>query len=212
MNSKFELRRQQCAPPRAQRSSIRCLNRAWAAFTITELLVAVTILAFVVAGVVSANLFGMKMFRVSQNKLVASAGARRAIGKITDEIRNANSLYVGSVSNGTFYALPDGVPQTGPAMLIYPSTNQAQFIFYYLNSSDNTFRRSTSTTNKTIILARSITNSIVFSAQDCLGNVLTNSSQMNRTFHLDLEFFHPQYFGVVADSYKLEASVTRRLK
>jgi hypothetical protein len=63
-----------------------------------------------------------------------------------------------------------------------------------------------------VILARSITNSVVFTAQDCFGNVLTNSSQINRTFHLDLEFYHPKYFGVAADSFKLESSVTRRLK
>jgi type II secretory pathway pseudopilin PulG len=219
MNFSFESSPPRCAarvtgPERAQartqRSSL-CHPSRLQAFTITELLVAVTILAFVVTGVVSANLFGLKMFRTSQNKLLASAGARRALGKITDEIRNANSLYVGNVSNGTFYALPDNVPQTGGAMLIYPSTNQTQFIFYYLNPPDNTFRRSTSPSNKTTILAHSVTNTIVFSAQDCLGNLLTNSSQMNRTFHLDLEFYHPKYFGVVADSFKLEASVTRRL-
>src|SRR5258706_15697524 len=76
-----------------------------AAFTLTELLVAITIFSFVVVGVVSANLFGLKMFRISQNKLLSSDGARHAIGKMADEIRNANSLYVGDVSNGIFYAV-----------------------------------------------------------------------------------------------------------
>ena len=181
-------------------------------FTITELLIAITILSMVIAGVVSANLFGMKMLRVSQNKLIAGDGARRAIGKMADEIRNATALYVGNVTNGIFSAMPDGVVQSGNGILICPSTNQAQFILYYLNPSDNTFRRSTSTTNKTVIVAHSITNTVAFTAQDCLGNVLTNSSQMNRTFHVDLEFYQPQYFGVVADAFKLESSITRRLK
>jgi prepilin-type N-terminal cleavage/methylation domain-containing protein len=181
-------------------------------FTITELLIAVTILSFVIAGVVSANVYGLKMLRVSENKLIASEGARKAIGKMADEIRNANRLYVGNVTNGIFSAVADGVVQSGDGVLIYPSTNQTQFILYYLNSSDNTLRRSTSTTNKTVIVARSITNAVLFTGQDCFGNILTNSSQMNRTFHLDLEFYQPKTFGVVADSYSLQSSMTRRLK
>jgi prepilin-type N-terminal cleavage/methylation domain-containing protein len=194
------------------RGSIFDVLQGHLGFTITELLIAVTILSFVIAGVVAANLYGMKMLRVSQNKLIASDGARRAIGKMADEIRNANALYVGNVSNGTFFALPDGVIQSGQGLLIYPSTNQSQFILYYLNSADNTFRRSTSSTNKTMIVARSITNSVLLTAQDCFGNVLTNSSQIDRSFHVDLEVYQPGYFGVVADAYKLEFSMTRRLK
>jgi type II secretory pathway pseudopilin PulG len=181
-------------------------------FTIIELLIAVTILSFVIAGVVSANLFGLKMLRVSENKLIAGDGARRVIGKMADEIRNANRFYVGNVTNGIFSAVADGVVQSGDGVLIYPSTNQTQYILYYLNTSDNTLRRSTSTTNKTAIVARSITNTVLFTGQDCFGNILTNSSQMNRTFHLDLEFYRPQAFGVTADSFSLQSSMTQRLK
>jgi prepilin-type N-terminal cleavage/methylation domain-containing protein len=194
------------------RDSILAATRGHGGFTITELLIAVTIFSLVIAGVVAANLFGMKMLRVSQNKLIASDGARRAIGKMTDEIRNATKLYVGNVTNGIFSAVPDGLLETGNGLLINPSTNDAEFILYYLNPADNSFRRSTSTTNKTMIVARSITNTVAFTAQDCFGNALTNSSQVNRTFHVDLEFYHPQYFGVGADAFKLESSITRRLK
>jgi len=182
-----------------------------AAFTITELLVAVTILTFVVGGVIAANLYGLRMFRISQTKLLASDGARRAIGKMADEIRNADSLYVGNLSNGTFYAIADGAIQAGTSLFINPTTNHSQFILYYINSADNTLRRTTSASNA-LVAARSITNNIAFSAQDCLGNILTNSVQDNRTFHVDLEFYRAKYQGVVADSFKLESSITRRLK
>src|SRR5689334_16869628 len=194
------------------RDSIFAAAPGHGGFTITELLIAVTILSFVIAGVVSANLFGMKMLRVSENKLIASGGARKAIGEMADEIRNANRLYVGNVSSGICSAVPDGVTQSGDGVLIYPSTNQTQYILYYLNISDNTLRRSTSTTNKTEIVARSITNTVLCTGLDCFGNILTNSSQMNRTVHLDLEFYQPKTFGVLADSYSLQSSMTRRLK
>jgi uncharacterized protein (DUF2062 family) len=81
---------------------------------------------------------------------------------------------------------------------------------YFLNPSDQSFRRTTSAAGPTTVLAQHITNSVIFFAEDHLGNVLTNN-QNNRVIHLMLEFFQPQRQGVVADYYKLETSVTRRV-
>jgi len=67
------------------------------------------------------------------------------------------------------------------------------------------------TTNSanTTILADSVTNTVVFKAQDFTGQVLTNN-QNNQVIHLTLEFYQPQHFMVGPDYYKLETSVTRR--
>ena len=61
----------------------------------------------------------------------------------------------------------------------------------------------------TTILADSVTDTMVFKAQDFSGQVLTNS-QNNQVIHLTLEFYQPEHFMVGPDYYKLETSVTRR--
>jgi hypothetical protein len=171
-------------------------------------MVAVAVFSFVVIGVLSANLFGLRMFQLTENKLAANDAARKIIGKVTDDIRNCKTSCIGDVTNGLFVSVADGQPQSGTAVLVNPTTNLADFIIYFLNGPDSTFRRTTSA-GTIAILARSITNKVVFRAQDYLGNVLTNN-QNNRVIHLDLEFFQPKRQGVVSDYYKMEAAVTRR--
>ncbi|MFO1515098.1 MAG: hypothetical protein U1F83_19700 [Verrucomicrobiota bacterium] len=107
------------------------------------------------------------------------------------------------------WRLLDGEKQQGTALLIRPTTNTANFIIYFVNPSDQTFRRTTSTPGSAMVLAESITNSLVFRAQDYRGNVLTNN-QNNRVIHVNLEFYQPRRYMQVADYYKLETSVTRR--
>src|SRR4051812_19872359 len=154
------------------------------AFTLPELLIAIAVFAFVIAGVLAANLFGLRMFQITQNKLNASDGARKALGKMSDDIHNCKTVYIGNVStSGVFTAISDGVTQSGAGLIIYPTTNTNSYIVYFLNASDKTFRRTTSVTNSTIVLAQSITNTVLFRAQDFRGNVLTNA-QNNRVIYL----------------------------
>jgi type II secretory pathway pseudopilin PulG len=180
-----------------------------AAFTLPELLITSTLFLLLVGAILSAHLFGLKMAKITEAKLKASSSARDALGKMTDEIRNCSRLWVGNVTNGTFVALLDGVPQTGDALLIQPTTNTNNFIVYFINPSDGSFRRTTSDTGTTTILAQAVTNTMVFCAQDYLGHPLTNS-QINRVIHVTLEFFQPQPLLPTATYYKLETCVTPR--
>ncbi|MFO1475704.1 MAG: type II secretion system protein [Verrucomicrobiota bacterium] len=181
-----------------------------AGFSLPELLVTVTIFSMVLAAILVAQVFGLKMSKVTEAKLAASGGARVALGKMADEIRTCTGAWVGNVAtNGVFEELLDGVPQVGGALLVQPSTNAADFIIYFVNGSDSSFRRTTSAAGTTTVLARSVTNSAVFRAQDFRGNTLTNS-QNNRVFHVDLEFYQAQASLPVSSRYKLETSVTRR--
>jgi prepilin-type N-terminal cleavage/methylation domain-containing protein len=183
-------------------------RRAWG-FTLPELLVASSVFALVVTGVVYAHLFGLSMFRVTETTLSATDDTRRVIGKMTDEIRTCRSTRLGNVKLGVFEALLDGEQQQGSALMISPTTNGANFIIYFVNPADQTLRRTTSTPGSAVILAESVTNSVVFLAQDHLGNVLTNN-QNNRVVHINLEFYQPHRNMQLADYYKLETSVTRR--
>ena len=169
-----------------------------------------SVFGFVVAGIITANIFGLRIFQITENKLTASDAGRKALSGLIEDIRNSKTSYVGNVaSNGVFTALADGVAQSGGALLVYPTTNSDMFILYFLNPSDNTFRRTTSITNSTAILCRSITNTVLLRFEDFRGNILTNNPN-NRVIYVDLESYQPARFGVVGDSYKVETAVTAR--
>ncbi len=184
-------------------------NRRSRGYTLVELMIAMTVFLFLVGGVIFAHLFGLSMFRITETKLNATADARQLIGNLANEVRTCRSSVIGNVKNGTFAALLDGETQQGNGLLIYPTTNAANFIIYFINPSDQTFRRTTSTPGSATILAESVTNTIAFRAQNHLGQVLTNS-QNNRVVHLKLEFFQAPRHMQAADYYKLETAVTRR--
>ena len=180
------------------------------AFTLTEMMVSVAIFMLLVGGMVSANVFGLKMFQIEQTRLNSSDQARKIVGKLMDEIHECQSFQIGTFTNATFTALPLGVAQVGPALLVYPTTNATNFIMYFVNTPDRTFRRATSTPGSMKIVAQSVTNTTgLFRAQDYLGNTLTNL-QGNTVLHLKLEFYQATRFGVPPDYYKLETSTTPR--
>jgi prepilin-type N-terminal cleavage/methylation domain-containing protein len=182
-------------------------------FTLPEILIAMTVFGLVVAGILAANLFGMRMVQANETKLSATEWSRNTFGKITDEIHSCNSISILNVdTNGNFTGLLPGEAQQGNALQIYPSTNTDSFIMYFVNLSDETFRQIVATPGvgtNTVILADSVTNAIIFSAQDFSGNVLTNN-QNNQVIHLTLDFYQPESYMQNSYYYQLETSVTRR--
>jgi hypothetical protein len=178
-------------------------------FTLTEVLIATTTFLLLVAGILSANVFGLRLTQIAQTKLNTSDASRRLVGRLADDIRGSTSVWVGSLSNGVFCATLDGEPQVGTALMIYPTTNTSNYKLYYLNRPDQTFRQTTSAGGSPVVLAQQVTNTTVFSVQDCLGTTLTNS-QNNRVIHFNLEFFAAQPYLPTPDYYQLETSVTKR--
>ena len=178
-------------------------------FTLAELLVAISVFVMLLGGIMFAHLFGLSMFQITESKLNATADARKLIGTMANEIRACKSAFVGSISNGAFVGKLAGERQEGSGLLIYPTTNTTKFIVYFVNPADQTFRRTTSTPGSATVVAESVTNATVFTAQDHLGNVLTNN-QNNRVIHMNLEFYQAARHMVQADYYRLETSVTRR--
>jgi prepilin-type N-terminal cleavage/methylation domain-containing protein len=193
-------------------SSRDCSRTSNKGFTLVELLIAITVFMLLLAGIVAANLFGLRMFQVNQTKLNATEWSRNTFGKITDEIHSCSAVSVGNMTtNGVFVGLLDGEPQQGTAIEIQ-TTNSASLIYYFFNSSDDTFRRTEFTPHiitNTFILADSITNAIIFSALDFSGQVRTNN-QNNRVIHVTLDFYQPESYMQNAYYYQLETSVTRR--
>ena len=98
-------------------------------FTLPEILITMTVFIFVLAGIVAANLFGLRMFQVNAAKLNATAWSRNTFGKITDEIHTCNTVTVGNMTtNGNFEGLLFGEVQQGTAIEIQPTTNTASLI------------------------------------------------------------------------------------
>jgi prepilin-type N-terminal cleavage/methylation domain-containing protein len=181
-------------------------------FTLPEILIAMAVFMLVVAGILSAHLFGLRMFQVNQTKLNATEWSRNTFGKITDEIHACNSISIENVdTNGIFTPLFPWETQQGNALAIYPTADTNTFTMYFVNLPDETFRQTvvTASGSNTVILADSVTNAIIFTAQDFSGNVLTNNEN-NRVIHLTLDFYQPAGYQQSSYSYQLETSVTRR--
>jgi type II secretory pathway pseudopilin PulG len=190
------------------RTAVRTGPRA--AFTLPEMMISFTVFLLLLMGIVGATLFGMSWFQISQTKLLATDSARESISEMTDEIRSCSSSFVGNVSsNGIFTGSTNGSPQTGTGLLIYPSTNTTSYILYFVNAPDETFRRLSTVTGLTTIVAQSVTNTNIFQVTDFLGNVQSNNTD-NRVIHCTLQFYQSVPNTPTPQSYTLDTAVTRR--
>jgi prepilin-type N-terminal cleavage/methylation domain-containing protein len=178
-------------------------------FTLPEILIALTIFLLLIGGVMAAHLFGLKMFQMTNDKLIVTQWSRQTIDNLTDQIHGCYSVQVVNVAtNGSVATLLDGETRQGNGLLIYPTADTNNWVVYFVNLADQTLRR-TDQAGNAVRLADSITNTLAFSAQDFSGDVLTNND--NSVIHLTFEFYHPETYLVSADYYKLETSVKQRV-
>lgn len=203
-----------------KRPMVENMDAAWTrrwerAFTITEMMVTISILLMVIAGVLTAHVFGLKFFEITKAKLVASDDARRSVSRLISEIRGAKMIMVGTGTVSTFTEVADGVAQQGSAVQIYGTTNTNYYVRYFWNSSDGKLKRTTNGSSVMNLMASSITNSIIFSAEDFQGNILTNNEN-NRVIGLRLNFRQLE-FPVINigpsnyyNFYQLRTKITRR--
>ena len=184
-------------------------------FTFTEIMIAGALLMMVLAGMLSAHLFGMRMFEITKAKLGANDEARQAITLLMNEIRTAKLVKIGSGNLNSFTEVPVTTPQRGSAVQIYPTILTNQFIRYFWDEQSMQLRRTTNGSSSVSIVANSITNNIVFAAEDSAGNTLTNNEN-NRVIALTLQFYQIQYPiiqigpGQYYDFYQLRTKITRR--
>ncbi len=192
-------------------------KRSDRAFTITEVMVSASLLMLVMAGVIGANLFGLRMMQITRAKLGANDEARKAISKLVKEVRSAKLVKVGAGSMTTFVEVGADSQQKGSALQLYPVVNNTnQFIRYFWDSADNRLKRTTNGASSVAIIASYITNSAVFSCEDYAGNILTNN-QNNRVVSLTMQFYQIEYplvsigAGRYYDFYQLRTKITRRM-
>jgi len=194
---------------------VRQQKRNAAAFTLTDIMMAMLVFSLVVVALVYTHLFSLRMFNITYTKLNASAGARKTLDLVRDEIRSGKTLYVGNGDNLGFTAIPDGAPQVGNALLIYPTPSTNTYVRYYLDPVAQDLKRVVAGSTQPSVIARSITNLLAFRAEDYAGNVLTNN-QNNRVVSMTLEFYQWEFSGArngagaFFDYYRLQTRITRR--
>jgi type II secretory pathway pseudopilin PulG len=186
------------------------------AFTLVETMVTMAIFSFAVIGVVDLHIFGLKLNRMVDVKLESTEDARRALDHLVRDIHGAGVVLVGTGSATAFTSAAFNTPQSGNAVQICPvKTDTNTYVRYYLNTTNNQLERTDNGGGKPFVVSEWVTNSVIFSSEDCAGNVLSNSSN-NRVIGIDLEFYRPDDplrgsgSGNYYDSYRLQTRVTQR--
>lgn len=184
--------------------------------TLTEMLMTMAIFGFVVVGILGLHIFGLKLNKMVDVKLQATEDSRRALGQLVTDLHTAGIIKVGNGDASSFTECAFNAVQQGNALQIYPvKTNTANYVRYYLDSSDNQLMRLPSGTATPTFVSGWVTNTMIFTSEDYSGNVLSNNFN-NRVIGIDLEFYqldnpmihfgHGSYY----DSYRLQTRVTRR--
>ena len=195
-------------------SSVR--RRPARAFTLPEIMVVMVIFSLMVMTLVAVQLFGMRIHRIAETKLAATASGRKAINNVRDEVREAKLLFVGNGDQNSFTKIPDNLQHIGNALQVCPTTNETKFTRFYLDTNDHCLKAITSTNNKPWVVATHVTNQMVFRAEDFRGIILTNERN-SRVIRMTLEFYQWEYPiasagpGGMYDYYRLQTRMTRRL-
>jgi len=195
----------------ANRSSRRSLR----ALTLTEMMVSMSLLGLVLMGMIASQLYGMRMLQVTSPKLGSSDEARIAVSKLVEDIRSAKLIRIGTGSLSSFTEFAVDQAQQGNSIQVYPTVSTNQWTRYYWDFADQKLKRTTNGATSVLVVANSVSNSLVFTSEDYAGNILTNNHN-NRVIGLKLEFYQIQYPkmsvgpGQYYDYYQLHTRITRR--
>jgi Prokaryotic N-terminal methylation motif len=184
-------------------------------FTLAELMITIVIFTMVIGGVVASNLFGMHMFTLTQIKLGNSDVSRRTIDWLIADVRGARSFRIGTGSLNSFTEIGTGQSQQGNAIQLYPLASTASYTRYYWDSSDQCIERITNGQRSPVLIASGVSNSVVFTAEDIRGNILTNNAS-HCVVGVTLQFSHLLFptVGISTtnyyDFYQLQTKIARR--
>jgi Tfp pilus assembly protein PilW len=210
-----------------------------AAFTLAEMLIAMAVFTMVIGAMVATQIFGLRVYTLAATKLSATAGCRKALNVIRDQVREAKTLNVGICSStpGSFNSLGLTNVQIGNALMVYPGTNPLVYSVFYLDTTTTTRllqysvgsnAANTSLIVTTNVLAGYITNQDIFTAQDWTGTTLTNENEVDNILDsipnrlvilMKLQFYQWEYpIAMVGasnvwnayDYYQLRTKITRR--
>jgi prepilin-type N-terminal cleavage/methylation domain-containing protein len=185
------------------------------AFTLAEFLIALAIMSLVGGASLAIYLYGFRMVQVIRPKLTASADTRKTLALLTDDVRTAYKIRLGTrATGGAFTELPLFSAQIASAMMINSSTNTNKFALYFWDSSDETVRRSTNN-SRGVIVASGVTNELIFTAEDYRGLPHTNT-MASTVIGVNLQYYQRQYSKAAStkpgyvDYYQFRTRINKR--
>src|SRR5947208_4964744 len=146
-------------------------SRPTAAFTLPEIMIVMGIFSLLIIAGLYSHLLGLKMNSFMETKLKATHNARAALNTTRDEIRSAQTLYVGYGGPLGFTNVADNFPQRGNAVQVYATTNTNSYVRFYVDTNKSTFNRLSVTPSRTNlqILANYVTNVVPFHVEYSAG-------------------------------------------
>lgn len=186
-------------------------------FTLPEMMTAMAIFSLLIGAVVSSQVFGLRLYKISETKLTNTGEARQAFNRVRNEIWSGKILRVGNGDAYSFNLLADGTPHVGNALRIYPTTDTNNYVYYYVDAADTCLKRMVSGSKKIEVVADYVTNSIAFQAEDFQGNIRSNYAVNRIVIRMNLQFYQHEYAvaqlknsGWLGDYYQLQTRVARR--
>jgi prepilin-type N-terminal cleavage/methylation domain-containing protein len=202
--------------PMNRRPSAGTRQQRERAFTLVELMVAMSVFSFATIGLVYVHLFAMKQDELANSKMGASDQSRRGFDTLATDIRSAKIWQVGNGALSSFTPIANGQAQQGTALQLSLSTDTNTYIRYYFDPAKQTLSRMHSGVAGTKLIAQNLTNSMYFSAEDYRGNIQTNLSHKG-LIHVMMQFWQYQYPltkvgpGYFYDFYKMEFRLTSHI-
>ena len=207
-------------------------------FTLVEMMIATWVYTVIMIGVViSVQVFALRIYTLSATKAAATASSIKTLNAIRNTIRQAKTVDIGNcnLSPNSFTSLGKTNWQIGNAIMVFPTMDTNNYTIFYLNNPPsnsvcgnptNTLVEFDVSTNlgafltNTVVLASYITNTDIFTAQDCFYNTLTNDQVTDNRMiiYMKLQFYQWEYpicyVGSVGlnsyDFYQLQTRITRR--
>ena len=184
------------------------------AFTLPELMITMALFSLVALAGIYTHVFGLRMNELTQTRMGTGSKTRAALQLMLEEVRTAHRVQVGNGSGSTFAEIPIFTAQNGNAIQVYPGSATNVYIRYYLDNATDQLRK-LETNGMTEVVARGISNNLVFTAEDPLGTILPNNFN-NRVIALNLDFYQLDGgggtigSGHLYDAFRLTLQVTRR--
>lgn len=183
------------------------------AFTLVETMVSMTVFSFVTIGLIYGHLFAMKNDQLANSKLGASDSSRRGFDSLSDDVRSAKIWQVGNGNQSTFTPIPNGTGQQGTALKVNLTTDTNKYVLYWFDTSKRQMFRAKSGVTGSKLIARDLTNTMYFRAENYRGDVQTNLTHKG-VINVAMQFCQFQYPltkvgpGFLYDYYKMEFRLT----
>jgi prepilin-type N-terminal cleavage/methylation domain-containing protein len=128
------------------------------AFTLPEMMVAVSIFVVMVLGIIYTMLFGMRYDQLVCSKLGASDKSRMSFELLTGEIRAAKSWSIGNGNQNGFTPCGNATAQVGNALSLTNSGSTISWVRYWFDTNRCQLYRRTSGAATIQTIAQNLTN------------------------------------------------------